>query len=151
MRVLDGRNSNKVPKIIESDFVIRDAWIDDDVTIFCLEKDGEYIPCVVKDNTLIPSHLKDYDGVLCASYKTIKGVENWVCRFYERAKKIENFREYGEEFFGEIAMESITDEQSQRARQFALDVFWQMVNEFGKQDDKASKELYCNYLFANFI
>lgn len=83
MKVLDGRDSNKVPKIIEiSEFIITDKWTDEseNKNIYCLQLDGKFVPCV-SDNS------KRYKYVLCAAYKTRKGVEKWVARFHEHAKK----------------------------------------------------------------
>lgn len=81
MKVLDGRNSNKVPEIIEiSEFIITSKWIDGTENIYCLQLNNEFVPCVSSND-------KRYKYVLCASYKTQRGFNNWLKKQYPNAKK----------------------------------------------------------------
>lgn len=61
------------------------------------------------------------------------------------------FREYGEEFFGKDAMDKVTDAQVEEARCNACQMLYELTKEYGKQEKGTVKELFCNYVFANFI
>lgn len=61
------------------------------------------------------------------------------------------FRGYGEEFFGKEAMDQITDEQVEEARCEACKMLNELTAEFGKQEEGVVKELFYNYVFANFF
>lgn len=82
MKVLDGRNSDEAPEIIEiSSFIITGKWITfDGDKIYCLQLDDMLVPCVSSNN-------KNYKYVLCAEYKTQKGFDIWLRKHYPNAKK----------------------------------------------------------------
>ena len=74
MTVLDGRNSNKVPEIIQ---ISKDTIFEKiNEEVFCLLIDGCYVPCVKNDGM----HSDKYEYILCAAYKTRNGFNKW----YER-------------------------------------------------------------------
>lgn len=84
MKVLDGRKANKVPEIIEiSDINILGEWFDYNAykRIYCVEIDGRFVPCVLDKG-------KGFEAILCAEYKTRKGFERWLARFYEYAMEV---------------------------------------------------------------
>ena len=73
MTVLDGRNPNKVPEIIQiSEDTIFEKIND---KVFCLIIDNCFVPCV-KDHTPYGA----YDYILCAAYKTRNGFNKWFER-----------------------------------------------------------------------
>lgn len=81
MNVLDGRNSNAIPKVIEiSSFIITDKWTYNNENIYCLQLDGMFVPCVSTNE-------KRYKYVLCAAYKTQNGFNNWLKKHYPNAIK----------------------------------------------------------------
>ena len=61
------------------------------------------------------------------------------------------FRGYGEEFFGEKVMSSITDEQVEEARCCAMKEVAERTAKRGRQAEGTAKELFLNYIFENFI
>lgn len=61
------------------------------------------------------------------------------------------FRGYGEEFFGEKAMSSITDEQVEEARCFAMREVAERTAKSGRQAEGTAKELFLNYIFGEFM
>lgn len=61
------------------------------------------------------------------------------------------FRGYGEEFFGKAAMDLITDDQVEEARCFACQGLSDLTKKYGKQENWVVKELFCNYVFWNFV
>lgn len=61
------------------------------------------------------------------------------------------FREYGNEFFGEKAMNHITDEQVEEARCAAFKELNLLTEKYGKQKNGTCKELFCNYIFGYFM
>lgn len=61
------------------------------------------------------------------------------------------FRGYGEEFFGKECMDNITDEQVEEARCQAFKWLDEKTAKYGKQEKGTVEELFCNYIFANFI
>ena len=61
------------------------------------------------------------------------------------------FREYGEDFFGKQCMDRITDSQVEEARVFAFNELAALTKKYGKQDPGTTKELFCNYLFSEYI
>lgn len=81
MKVLDGRNSNKAPEIIEiSSFIITGKWTTETENIYCLQLDDWFVPCVSSNN-------KGYKYVLCAEYKIQRGFDNWLKKHYPNAIK----------------------------------------------------------------
>lgn len=76
MTVLDGRNSHKVPEIIQ----ISEDTIFEKISeeVFCLIIDNCYVPCVKNDGM----YSDVYEYVLCAAYKTYRGFANWYKRQY---------------------------------------------------------------------
>lgn len=83
MKVLDGRNSNKAPKIIEiSSFITMGKWTNtnDGENIYCLQLDNKFVPCVSSNNNR-------YKYILCAEYKTKKGFEKWLEKHFPLARK----------------------------------------------------------------
>jgi len=77
MTVLDGRNSNKIPTIVQ---ISEEAIIEKvDATyngknVFCVMLDNCFVPCV-EDNGY-----GRYNYILCAAYKTRNGFNKWVNR-----------------------------------------------------------------------
>lgn len=61
------------------------------------------------------------------------------------------FRRYGEEFFGKKCMDQITDAQVEEARCWAFKELNNLTVEYGKQAPDTVKELFCNYIFGEFI
>lgn len=61
------------------------------------------------------------------------------------------FRKYGDEFFGEKAMNRITDEQVEEARCAAFRELGSLTEKCGKQKDGTCKELFCNYICEYFM
>lgn len=61
------------------------------------------------------------------------------------------FRGYGEEFFGKAAMDMITDDQVEEARCFACRELGYLTKMYGKQENGVVNELFCNYVFGNFM
>lgn len=61
------------------------------------------------------------------------------------------FRGYGEEFFGEKAMNGITDEQVEEARCFAMRELAELTAKSGRQAEGTAKELFLNYIFGEFM
>lgn len=61
------------------------------------------------------------------------------------------FRGYGEEFFGTKAMNQITTEQVEEARCAAMNELCDLTAKYGRQEDGTVRELFCNYVFANFM
>ena len=83
MKVLDGRNSNKVPKVIElGEFIVSAKYIEDDTCIYSLLLDGFIVPCVSARKN------DSYKYCLCGNYKTQRGFDNWLKRQYGRAVKV---------------------------------------------------------------
>lgn len=81
MKVLDGRNSNVIPQVIELDsFLITEKWIDSNANIYCLQLNGKFVPCVSAND-------KNYKYILCAEYKTQAGFKKWLNRHYPQAIK----------------------------------------------------------------
>ena len=76
MTVLDGRNSNKIPEIVQ----ISEKAIVEKVSTY----NGKNVFCVILDNCFVPC-VEDkgygkYDYVLCAAYKTRNGFDKWIMR-----------------------------------------------------------------------
>lgn len=61
------------------------------------------------------------------------------------------FRGYGEAFFGKEAMNRITSAQVEEARCAAMRELSYLTAKYGKQEHGTAAELFCNYLFANYI
>ena len=61
------------------------------------------------------------------------------------------FRGYGEDFFGKQCMNRITDDQIEEARVFAFNELAALTKKYGKQESGTAKELFCNYLFSEYI
>lgn len=61
------------------------------------------------------------------------------------------FKDYGVAFFGEKAMERITDAQIEEARCFAMEELGRLTAKYGPQEKGTAAELFCNYLFENYI
>lgn len=82
MKVLDGRNSNKAPEVIEiSSFIITGKWVTFyGNKIYCLQLGGMFVSCVSCNN-------KNYKYVLCAEHKTQRGFDNWLNKYYPNVKK----------------------------------------------------------------
>ena len=62
-----------------------------------------------------------------------------------------HFRTLGERFFGEIAMDQITNKQVEEARCAAMAELNRLTSLYGKQKDGTAKDLFCNYIFENFM
>jgi len=61
-------------------------------------------------------------------------------------------RGYGEEFFGKDAMDEVTDAQVEEARIQAFIQLSELVVKTGPQEgNERFKQLFCNYVFANFM
>lgn len=86
MKVLDGRNSHSVPKVIElSEFIVASKYVttnnnNEVVSIYDLLLDGQRVPCVSSSDTR-------YKYILCTTYKTERGFMNWLKRMYPYAEK----------------------------------------------------------------
>ena len=76
MTVLDGRNSNKVPEIIQ----ISEDTIFEKINeeVFCLMMDNCFVPCVKAHTSY-----GEYDYILCAAYKTHNGFDRWYNRMFK--------------------------------------------------------------------
>lgn len=61
------------------------------------------------------------------------------------------FRRHGEDFFGKIPMDRITDKQVEEARIFAEQEVINLTKKYGKQPEDTCKELFCNYVFGCFM
>lgn len=61
------------------------------------------------------------------------------------------FRGYGEEFFGKECMDQITDAQVEEARCWAMTELADLTAKYGKQEKGTVEELFCNYIFGEFI
>lgn len=61
------------------------------------------------------------------------------------------FRRYGEDFFGKECMNQITDAQVEEARVWAFNELAELTEKYGRQPDGACKELFCNYIFGQFL
>lgn len=61
------------------------------------------------------------------------------------------FRGYGEEFFGKECMDQITDAQVEEARCWAFTELNDLTAKYGKQEKGTVKELFCNYIWGEFI
>lgn len=61
------------------------------------------------------------------------------------------FKGYGEEFFGVKAMEQITDEQIEEARVWTCNEIHRLTALYGLQEQGTIKELFCNYVFGQFM
>lgn len=61
------------------------------------------------------------------------------------------FRGYGEEFFGADAMSAITDSQVEEARCYAFSELDSLTAQYGRQPNGTARELFCNYIFGNFM
>ena len=89
MKVLDGRNANKVPNIIDIDnfksLNIVGAYtvptINGQDNIFCINLNNEFI-------IMTASLLPNIEYILCKSYSKIGMFDKWVKRYYTNAQKI---------------------------------------------------------------
>lgn len=61
------------------------------------------------------------------------------------------FRGYGEEFLGKECMDKVTDEQVEEARCWACAEVGKLTEKYGRQPNGTAKELFCNYVFSEFI
>lgn len=61
------------------------------------------------------------------------------------------FRGYGEDFFGKELMDQITDAQVEEARCWAMTELSRLTEKYGLQDMGTVKELFCNYVFGEFV
>ncbi len=61
------------------------------------------------------------------------------------------FRGYGEEFFGKQAMDMITDAQVEEARCWTFNELHDLTARYGKQEEGTAQELFCNYIFGEFM
>lgn len=79
MTVLDGRNSNRVPEIIQiSDYKVFETRLITNENVQCLIINDCYVPCVKNDGM----YSDKYEYILCAAYKTYHGFANWYKRQY---------------------------------------------------------------------
>lgn len=62
-----------------------------------------------------------------------------------------NFRWYGEAFFGKMAMDRITSEQVEEARVYAFRELANLTARYGEQKKGTVQELFCDYIFSEFI
>lgn len=90
MKVLDGRNANKVPNIIDIDdfksLNIVGAYvaptINGRINIFCIKLNNKF---VIMTTTSLP----DVNYIFCKSYSRIGMFDKWVKRHYSDARKID--------------------------------------------------------------
>lgn len=61
------------------------------------------------------------------------------------------FRKHGEDFFGKEVMDQITDEQVEEARCEAFKGLTELTAKYGRQEKGTVEELFCNYIFSEFI
>lgn len=86
MKVLDGRDSHNVPKVIElAEFIVASKYTTTNyngevISIYDLLLDRQHVPCVSSKGTR-------YKYILCAAYKTERGFLNWLKRAYPRAER----------------------------------------------------------------
>lgn len=90
MKVLDGRNANKIPNIIDIDdfksLNIVGAYIaptiNGRINIFCIKLNNEFI-------IMTATSLPDVSYIFCKSYSRIGMFNKWVKRHYSDARKID--------------------------------------------------------------
>lgn len=79
LRVLDGRNPNRIPEvktITDFEIVAVRGDLFGTKQAICLKLDGMYVPAE-KVLKIEPG----YEWILCAEYKTFRGFAKWVERF----------------------------------------------------------------------
>ena len=83
MKVLDGRNAYKVPQIINlSEMTIIAKYNTEHGVVFCLNINDKYVPCCMSNLS------NQYEGILCAEYKTLKGFNNYLKRQFDNVKEM---------------------------------------------------------------
>ncbi len=61
------------------------------------------------------------------------------------------FRHYGEDSLGKECMDKITDSQVETARCWACNELHELTKKYGKRTEGTVKELFCDYVIAEYL